>query len=908
MPDVFISYAQEDTEIAEALAAGLEEQGYSTWRYEADVGAGDDYLLSTRHNIEACKAFLLLISPDGVDSDQIDKEVVRAHECRKPFVPVLYRIDYDEFSERQPKWQQAIGSATAVVVPKNGDVGAIMPRLISGMKRLAGESQAGRLPRRSTMAWSTRRRIKLAVRITRWVAIIAVLLAAAAGGGWLYLEKRISQAKQAAERARQEKNPVKAVENLGWVLTWRPGDAEARILRARLYLQMSQPLDARSDADALLAADPDNGEAHFLRARSFQNEGKFAEAVPEFDLAIKNGWKKPESYESRGRTLAALDRDKDAEADFTTVIENGGAISDTYFDRGLARIALEKYDAAEADLDKAIDDDPKWGDALGKRAAVRMKRLRDFLVSDKFRNALASPDSQNVIAFVRNKLEGIQDDLKRALASSSLDPGLRELTDQMLDGVSGLVHGFQTGRYDARYFEDMAAKLSGNPGGSPSSVDHDRRPPAPPVPAGAPTAYLRNVRVQYDAVVRGVYGIVFYVDVSIANAAGHNCRVAVLIKYSNNNPVMSRSPDWRNNRGELMTSADIKPDRDNYNFAEFGIFLPYDQLPRQQRFFNYSMAVIDGPNAISPDLKGQFDGSLVGNSAPQTVITDPTRRRNDSRFSERSTVAPPFAQETTQSLRAKIISDSTRNQWRACLDDLNRLTRVDASNRAAVAETADTVLKPFYEQFPPDTFTPTAARESKAGVAKLRELLLPVAEVGSAYAALLVAESFVSYDEDGRIDAIDAAQALRFAEQAANGNLARGCLYAGQIYGRMGADAAPEKRAEFAQKSVDFLKRGARLGSPESTALLALRFYDYQYNRNDHSFNPDPQLSDERQKKRGYDLAASVRDRTPRCMWIYALYCYKEKDYKDGNEYVIRAARAGDPSARQFCRAKNVAY
>ncbi len=905
MPDVFISYAQEDTEIAEALAAGLEEEGFSTWRYEADVGAGDDYLLSTRHNIEACKAFLLLISPSGVDSDQIDKEVVRAHECRKPFVPVLYRIDYDEFGERQPKWQQAIGSATAVVVPKNGDVSVIMPRLLTGMKRLAGEGQANRQARRSTMAYSTRRKIKRAMRITRWLAIAGVLLAAAAAGGWLYLEKRISQAKQMADRARQDKNPIKAVENLGWVLSWRPHDTEARLLRARLYLQMDQPLDARSDADALLQDDPNNGEAHYLRARSFQNDGKLAESEPEFDLAIKNGWTKSEAYENRGHTFAATSRPADAERDYTVVIERGEGTSDTFYDRAIARITAGRLDVARQDLDGAIDRDPVWGGALAKRGFLRLLQLKDFLNSDQFRAALAGPKQQSAVASVRATLEDVQDDFKRALASSSIDAGFRDVTAKTQDAVNELLYRFQTGPVDRKFFDDMYALLSGGESLPPAGPS-DRDSRTPPAPVGKPTASIRNVRVQYDSVHRGLNGIVFFADVAINNASGRNCRLAILIKYSNNQPVVSRNPEWRNTNNELMTSADIHPDRDNFVYPEFGVFLPYNQLPSNQRFFNYSMAVVDGPSPISPDVKGQFDGSLAG--APRTVITDQTRTRPTDPSLTSGRQIPPLTAETPQSLRASIIQSSRWNQWRSCFDDLNRLTRIDASNKAAIAETADEALKRFYELFPADTFTPTATRESRAAIGKLRELLLPVAEAGSAYAALLVAESFISYDEDGRIDAMDTPQALHFAEAAANGNLARGCLYAGQLYGRMGADAPPEKKTEYAQKSVEFLKRGARLGSAEATALLALRFYDYQYNRNDHTFNPDPQLSDERQKKRGFDLAASVRDRTPRCMWIYALYCYKQKNFRDGNEYVIRAARAGDPSARQFCKANNVAY
>lgn len=898
MPDVFISYAQEDSDIAAAIAEGLEDEGFSTWRYEADVGAGDDYLLSTRHNIEACKAFLLLASPNGVESDQIDKEVVRAHECRKPFVPVLYRIDYDEFGERQPKWQQAIGSATAVVVPRNGDVGAIMPRLVTGLKRLAGTGQGGRSTRRSTIGWSTRRRIKRALRVTRWLAIVIVVLAAAAGGAWLYLEKRISDAKQLADRFRAT-NPVKAVENLGWVLSWHPKDAETRLLRARLYLQMSQPLDARSDTDVLLESDPENGEAHFLRGRTLQDEGRYSDAEAEFGRAIAAGWTRKESYYERGHVLRAQGRFEEADRDYTVLIDRGEGDGDVFFYRGLTRVASSDYQAAEADLDKAIDDDPKWGDALSKRAWVRAKRLHDFIQTDGFRAELAGPKSQSLVSFVRAKLEDIQDDVRRALASSSLDSRMREPLGGLQNSVQEFLAGIRSGRTELAFFNEMTGRWTGE-GSNPGAGTSGHESLGPAVPTGAPTATIRNVRIQYDAMNRGNSGIIFFSDVGINYARDHACRVAILIRYSNNQPVMSRSADWRNTKGELMTFAEMKPDRDNYVYPEFGVFLPYDQLPRKQRFFNYSMAVVDGAKTISGEVKGQFDGSLVDSGAPRAVIDDPTRQRSPRRAA--SSDNPGAALETPQALR-KAISDAARGgQWRTCIEGLSRLARIDASNRVGVAEIADSVLKRFYELFPADSFTPTSVRESRTGVGKLRGLLLPVAEAGSAYAALLVAESLISYDEECRVDAIDAGQALKWAEAAAGGNLAKGCLYAAQLHGNMDGDV------ESAKKSVAFLKRGSRLGSADATAMLALRFYQYQYQRDKHPFNPDPLLSDDRQKDRGFELASSVRDRTPSCMCIYAQYCYKRENFQAGREYVAKAARAGHTGARKFCEKEKIPY
>lgn len=98
-------------------------------------GIGPSYLLQTRQAIEGCSAFVVIISRDSMESSQIDREVVRAHESGKRFVPVLRDVTYVEFERRRPDWQQAVGSATAISVPKEG-VEAILGRLVDGLKAL----------------------------------------------------------------------------------------------------------------------------------------------------------------------------------------------------------------------------------------------------------------------------------------------------------------------------------------------------------------------------------------------------------------------------------------------------------------------------------------------------------------------------------------------------------------------------------------------------------------------------------------------------------------------------------------------------------------------------------------------------------------------------------------------------
>ena len=132
---VFISHVEKDSDIAFEIAQGLEHAGYRTWYYERDSVPGASYLLQTAQAIEQSKAMILLISPHSLNSNQVTKEVIRAHESGKPFIPILCNISHLEFQNRQPEWREAIGSATSITIPEKGII-VILHRLIEGLKLL----------------------------------------------------------------------------------------------------------------------------------------------------------------------------------------------------------------------------------------------------------------------------------------------------------------------------------------------------------------------------------------------------------------------------------------------------------------------------------------------------------------------------------------------------------------------------------------------------------------------------------------------------------------------------------------------------------------------------------------------------------------------------------------------------
>jgi hypothetical protein len=149
MSDVFISHAEEDAGVALELARGLQEAGYSTWSYEEDGAPGQSYLLQIDEEIERCQAVVVVISPDSLGSDQVSKEVVRAHEAAKPFIPIRSGISHVEFQQRRREWRMALGAAVSLDVPPEG-ASAILPRILKGLQKLgvrpSGPGEAAPVP------------------------------------------------------------------------------------------------------------------------------------------------------------------------------------------------------------------------------------------------------------------------------------------------------------------------------------------------------------------------------------------------------------------------------------------------------------------------------------------------------------------------------------------------------------------------------------------------------------------------------------------------------------------------------------------------------------------------------------------------------------------------------------------
>jgi hypothetical protein len=89
--DIFISYSRRDQEFVTRLASDLDAQVAGVWFDQSSIQIGEDWHEEIMEGIRECKAFILILSPDAMDSRYVREEVNKALELGKPIFPILYR-------------------------------------------------------------------------------------------------------------------------------------------------------------------------------------------------------------------------------------------------------------------------------------------------------------------------------------------------------------------------------------------------------------------------------------------------------------------------------------------------------------------------------------------------------------------------------------------------------------------------------------------------------------------------------------------------------------------------------------------------------------------------------------------------------------------------------------------------
>jgi TolB-like protein len=88
MSDIFISYSSKDKEKADQLSVLLASAGLSVWIDQSGIDVASSWSGEIVDAIESCKAFVVLLSPNSILSNNVIKEVSLAAEQKKKILPL----------------------------------------------------------------------------------------------------------------------------------------------------------------------------------------------------------------------------------------------------------------------------------------------------------------------------------------------------------------------------------------------------------------------------------------------------------------------------------------------------------------------------------------------------------------------------------------------------------------------------------------------------------------------------------------------------------------------------------------------------------------------------------------------------------------------------------------------------
>jgi hypothetical protein len=89
--DIFISYSRRDQEFVTRLASDLDQHVTGVWFDQSAIRAGQRWHDEILEGVRDCKAFILVLSPDAMQSRYVREELDTALELGKPIFPVIYR-------------------------------------------------------------------------------------------------------------------------------------------------------------------------------------------------------------------------------------------------------------------------------------------------------------------------------------------------------------------------------------------------------------------------------------------------------------------------------------------------------------------------------------------------------------------------------------------------------------------------------------------------------------------------------------------------------------------------------------------------------------------------------------------------------------------------------------------------
>lgn len=89
MYKIFISYSRKDIDFVRKLAGDLDKAGYDVWWDITDLRGGDDWVKTLPAAIESSQYFIIVLTPNSVKSEWVQKEYTQALSLHKKIIPLM---------------------------------------------------------------------------------------------------------------------------------------------------------------------------------------------------------------------------------------------------------------------------------------------------------------------------------------------------------------------------------------------------------------------------------------------------------------------------------------------------------------------------------------------------------------------------------------------------------------------------------------------------------------------------------------------------------------------------------------------------------------------------------------------------------------------------------------------------
>ena len=108
MGHIFSSYSRKDHEFVDRLMPALEQYGFSTWSDVHGITGGDVWKAAISRAVRECDAFLVVLSPQSADSENVAKELAVATKHARRILPVMFQAckipDKMEYDLAELQW------------------------------------------------------------------------------------------------------------------------------------------------------------------------------------------------------------------------------------------------------------------------------------------------------------------------------------------------------------------------------------------------------------------------------------------------------------------------------------------------------------------------------------------------------------------------------------------------------------------------------------------------------------------------------------------------------------------------------------------------------------------------------------------------------------------------------------